>query len=123
MGIPIRPVHGRSFPIAVAQRLDIELTIPKIAAAYPVLAVLEGERRRTGIVLLAGKGQVTRISGMADAASPPLTLDLERSLRAAEPLADRKADRTHVLNLTGVDARLPMVHQQCGLEQGLSRPS
>jgi FtsP/CotA-like multicopper oxidase with cupredoxin domain len=101
-GIPVRKVHGRTFPIAVAQRLDIELTIPKIAAAYPVLAVLEGERRRTGIVLLAGKGQVTRIPSMADAASSPHTLDLERSLRAAEPLADRKADRTHVLNLTGV---------------------
>jgi hypothetical protein len=37
---------------------------------------------------------------MADAASPPLTLSLERSLRA-EPLADRKADRKHVINLTG----------------------
>jgi Multicopper oxidase len=38
---------------------------------------------------------------MAEAASPPLTLGPERSLRATEPLADRKADRTHVLNLTG----------------------
>jgi FtsP/CotA-like multicopper oxidase with cupredoxin domain len=100
-GIPVRPVPGRSFPITVAQRLDVELAIPKIASAFPVLAVLEGERRQTGIVLLAGKGQITRISGMAEAASPPLTLGLERSLRAAEPLVDRKADRTHVLNLTG----------------------
>jgi len=100
-GIRVQPVRGHNFPITVAQRLDIELTIPKIASAFPVLAVLEGERRRTGIVLLAGKGQVARISGIADAASPPLTLGLERSLRAAEPLADRKADRTHVLNLTG----------------------
>jgi FtsP/CotA-like multicopper oxidase with cupredoxin domain len=100
-GIPVRKVHGRTFPIAVAQRLDIELTIPKIAAAYPVLAVLEGERRQTGIVLLAGKGQNTRIPSMADVASPPLTLGLERSLRAAEPLADRKVDRTHTVNLTG----------------------
>jgi FtsP/CotA-like multicopper oxidase with cupredoxin domain len=100
-GIPVQPVRGHTFPITVAQRLDIELAIPKIAAAYPVLAVLEGERRQTGIVLLAGKGQVTRISGMANAASPPLTLGLERSLRSAEPLADRYADRTHVLNLTG----------------------
>jgi FtsP/CotA-like multicopper oxidase with cupredoxin domain len=100
-GIPVQPVRGRTFPITVAQRLDIELTIPKTAAAYPVLAVLEGERKQTGIVLLAGEGQVTRISEMAEAASPPLTLGLERSLRAAEPLADRKADRTHVLNLTG----------------------
>jgi FtsP/CotA-like multicopper oxidase with cupredoxin domain len=43
-GIPVQPVRGRIFPITVAQRLDIELTIPKIAAAYPVLAVLEGAR-------------------------------------------------------------------------------
>jgi len=100
-GIPVQPVRGRTFPITVAQRLDIALTIPKIAAAYPVLAVLEGERRQTGIMLLAGKGQVTRISGLTEAASPPLTLGLERSLRAVEPLADRKVDRTHVINLTG----------------------
>lgn len=100
-GIPVRKVHGRTFPIAVAQRLDIELTIPKAAAAYPVLAVLEGERCQTGIVLLAGAGQIARVPDMAEAPSPPLTLDLERSLRAVAPLADRKADRTHVLNLTG----------------------
>jgi FtsP/CotA-like multicopper oxidase with cupredoxin domain len=100
-GIPVQPVRGHTFPITVAQRLGIELAIPKIAAAYPVLAVLEGERRQTGIVLLAGKGQVTRISGLARVASPPLTLGLERSLRAALPLVDRKSDRTHGVNLTG----------------------
>jgi FtsP/CotA-like multicopper oxidase with cupredoxin domain len=100
-GIPVQPVRGHTFPITVAQRLDIELAIPKIAAAYPVLAVLEGERRQTGIVLLAGKGQVTRISGLARVASPPLTLGLERSLRAALPLVDRKSDRMHGVNLTG----------------------
>jgi len=100
-GIPVQRVRGHNFPITVAQRLDIELTIPKIAAAYPVLAVLEGEHRQTGIVLRAGKGQVTRISDMAGAASPPLAFGLERSLRAVEPLADRKADRTHRVNLTG----------------------
>jgi FtsP/CotA-like multicopper oxidase with cupredoxin domain len=55
-GIPVRPVRGRTFPITVAQRVDIELTIPEIAAAYPVLAALEGERMQTGIVLLAGNG-------------------------------------------------------------------
>ncbi|HUB65375.1 MAG TPA: multicopper oxidase domain-containing protein [Methylocella sp.] len=100
-GNPVRKMHGRRFPIAVSQRLDIVLSIPKTAAAYPVLAVLEGDRKQTGIVLLAGKGQVPRLSGLAKAASPPLTLDLECSLRAVTPLAERKADRTHVVNLTG----------------------
>ena len=76
------------------------MSIPKNAAAHPVLAVLEGERE-TGIVLLARQEHVRRISGLARAESPPLTLDLERSLRAAEPLVDRKADRTHIVNLTG----------------------
>ena len=38
---------------------------------------------------------------MAAKASPALTLDLERSLRATEPLPPRKADRVHQLNLTG----------------------
>jgi FtsP/CotA-like multicopper oxidase with cupredoxin domain len=100
-GIPVQPLHGRTFPIATAQRLDVVLPIPNRTAAHPVLAVLEGERRRTGIVLLAGKGNVRRISGEAEAASPPLTLDLERSLRAVKPLVDRKVDRTHTINLTG----------------------
>jgi FtsP/CotA-like multicopper oxidase with cupredoxin domain len=100
-GNPVQPVRGRTFPITVAQRLDIALIIPKMAAAYPMLAVLEGERKQTGIVLLAGKPNVRRISGLAHAASPPLTLGLERSLRAAEPLADRKANRPHTVNLTG----------------------
>ena len=38
---------------------------------------------------------------MAAAASPALTLALESSLRASNPLAPHKADRTHILNLTG----------------------
>ncbi len=100
--LPVQKVHGSTFPIAAAQRLDIELAIPKTAAAYPVLAVLEGERKQTGIVLLAGKGRVRRISGGAGTTSPALMLDLERSLRAVKPLADRKADRTYTINLTGV---------------------
>lgn len=100
-GSPVHKLHGRSFPIAVAQRLDIMLTIPNTPAVYPVLAVLEGERKQTGIVLQAGPGQIARIYDQAEAASPPLTLDLERSLKAIKPLADRKVDRTHVIDLTG----------------------
>jgi FtsP/CotA-like multicopper oxidase with cupredoxin domain len=100
-GFRIKPVTARRFPIAVAQRLDIRLAIPAGAAAYPVLAILEGEARQTGIVLAADAGTVSRIPDTAAQPSPALTLDLERSLAAVSPLASRKADRTHVLNLTG----------------------
>ena len=100
-GFRVHPVAGQRFPIAVSQRLDIRIAIPHAPAAYPVLAILEGERRQTGVVLLAGRAPVTRIPEIAPLPSPALTLDLERRLRAAEPLAQRKADRIHQIDLTG----------------------
>src|SRR3984893_7860584 len=100
-GFRIAPVVARRFPIAVAQRLDIRLAIPRAPAAYPVLAVLEGDSRQTGIILQAGAAPIARIPDNASTASPALTLDLERRLRAAEPLKPRKADRVHTLHLTG----------------------
>jgi FtsP/CotA-like multicopper oxidase with cupredoxin domain len=100
-GFPVTPITARNFPIAVAQRLDIRLAIPRASGAYPVLAVLEGERRQTGIILAAGNAPVTRIPDLAKTPSSALTLDLESRLRATRPLAARKADRVHTINLTG----------------------
>jgi FtsP/CotA-like multicopper oxidase with cupredoxin domain len=100
-GFRVHPTAGQRFPIAVAQRLDIRVAIPHAPAAHPVLAILEGERRQTGVILRAGQAPVTRIPDIAPLPSPALTLDLERRLRAAEPLAPRKADRIHQIDLTG----------------------
>src|SRR5580692_5044783 len=100
-GFAIAPIRGRNFPAAVAQRLDIRLELPPGSGAYPVLAQLEGEREQTGIILVAGGAPVSRIPGAAEAPSPALTLDLERTLRAEKPLPERRADRVHTLNLTG----------------------
>jgi FtsP/CotA-like multicopper oxidase with cupredoxin domain len=103
-GFAVAPVVVRRFPIAVAQRLDIRLAIPRAPAAHPVLAVLEGENKQTGIILRAADAPIARISDTASTASPALTLDLESRLRAASPLKPRKANRTHTLNLTGTMA-------------------
>jgi FtsP/CotA-like multicopper oxidase with cupredoxin domain len=100
-GFAVAPITGRNFPIAVAQRLDIRLLIPRSSGAYPVLAVLEGESKQTGVLLAAGNAPVARIPELAKMPSSALTLDLERRLRAARPLTTRKADRVHTINLTG----------------------
>jgi len=100
-GFAVAPVKGRSFPIAVAQRLDIRLAIPSTPAAHPVLAVLEGDSKQTGVILAAGNAAVARIPEMAKMPSSGLTLDLEGRLRALRPLTPRKADRVHTINLTG----------------------
>ena len=100
-GFEVAPIRDSRFPVAVAQRLDIRVTLPSGPGAYPVLALLEGERAQTGIVLVAGKAKVARLSSEAEIASPALTLDLEKSLRALRPLSVRKANRVLTLNLTG----------------------
>jgi FtsP/CotA-like multicopper oxidase with cupredoxin domain len=100
-GSLVEPVTGRRFPINVAQRLDIRLTIPRGSAAYPLLATVEGESSRSGIVLAAGKAPIARIPASAAMAAPPLTMELESRLRAAQPLSPRKPDRVHNIDLTG----------------------
>jgi FtsP/CotA-like multicopper oxidase with cupredoxin domain len=100
-GFRVHPVTARRLPIAVAQRLDIRLAIPRGATAHPVLAILEGSVRQTGIVLVAGAATVSRIPDIAATPSPALSLDLERGLRAVAPLRRRKVDRVHTINLTG----------------------
>jgi FtsP/CotA-like multicopper oxidase with cupredoxin domain len=100
-GFQVEPVAASRFPIAVAQRLDIRLAIPRDVAAYPVRALLEGDNKQTGIILRAKNAPVTRLPETVATASPALTLDLESRLRAKGPLAPRKADRRHTLNLTG----------------------
>jgi FtsP/CotA-like multicopper oxidase with cupredoxin domain len=104
-GFRVQPITASRFPIAVAQRLDIRLAIPRGETAHPVLAILEGTARQTGIVLVAGAGAVSRIPDIATQPSPALSLDMERSLRAVRPLPPRKADRVYAINLTGNMAR------------------
>jgi len=100
-GQDVVPVSGSRFPIAVGQRVDILLTTPKGAQATPVFFVLEGERRRTGLILAPPRAEISRLSETADAPSPALDLSLEAQLRAAAPFAARKADRVVPIELTG----------------------
>jgi FtsP/CotA-like multicopper oxidase with cupredoxin domain len=100
-GHAVEPVSASVFPIAIAQRLDVRVQLPKGQAAFPVLATLEGERKRTGIVLAAPNAKIVKIDPLAAHATGPLTLDLERSLRGVTPLVPKVADRIHRVALTG----------------------
>ena len=100
-GHDVQALHGSVFPIAIAQRLDLELEMPADQAVLPVLAVLEGERKRTGIVLATARGRVARVAALATIASRPLNFATEQSLRAAAALPPRPADRTIPVDLTG----------------------
>lgn len=100
-GQGVEPVAGISFPVAMGQRLDIRLTLPKEGGAFPVLALREGATERTGIVLATAGADIRRIAVAAEAKGPVLGLDLEQRLRPVRPLVSRAADRRFELSLTG----------------------
>ena len=99
-GNPIVPVTGQRFPIAMAQRLDIRLTVPAGAAA-PILALREGGPQRTGVILQPAGAAVAKIGTSGTADGPTLDLTLEQALKSPTPLAPRPADRTVPITLIG----------------------
>ncbi|GBD43713.1 Multicopper oxidase MmcO [bacterium HR40] len=98
-GDPIEPIDGHRFPFAIAQRLDILIELPREQGAWPILALREGDNRRTGFVLATREGRIAKLPEEGGERTPPVGLDLERRLRASRPLAARSADRTFTLTL------------------------
>ena len=99
-GRTVRPVAGHRFPLAIAQRLDILLDLPG-AGAFPVLAQLQGSRRRTGIVLATAGAPVGKIADLAAEPAAAVDNSLERRLVAVKPLAPRRADLVRPIVLSG----------------------
>lgn len=93
-GNPVEPVAGQRFPMAMGQRLDLVVTIPQDQGAWPVFARREGETARTGIVLATARGRVAKIASTGRQKAPVADLGLEQRLRAKQPLARRRPDRT-----------------------------
>lgn len=99
-GMAVEPISGRRFEFAIAQRLDIALDLPKNEGAWPIFAIREGDRVRTGFILATSAGAVKRAGGEADEAAAAVGLALEGKLRAVQPLAGRPADREHTVTIT-----------------------
>jgi FtsP/CotA-like multicopper oxidase with cupredoxin domain len=102
-GHPVRPVRGTRLPLAMAQRLDVLIDLPG-NGSYPILAQVEGERARTGIVLATSGAPVSRLAAEAGENAPPVDLSLERRLEAVTPLTQRAPDVTHRVVLAGAMA-------------------
>jgi FtsP/CotA-like multicopper oxidase with cupredoxin domain len=98
-GHSVRPVAGQRFPMAMGQRLDVLIDLPR-TGAFAVLAQLEGSPRRTGIILATPDSRITRVSDQGPIA-PPIDLSLETRLAAAEPLRARPADLVRTIVLGG----------------------
>jgi FtsP/CotA-like multicopper oxidase with cupredoxin domain len=98
-GHAVRPVAGQHFPIAMAQRLDVLIDLPR-TGAFPVLARLEGSPRRTGVILATSGARISHVADKGPIA-PPIDLSLETRLAAAEPLRARPAGLVRTISLGG----------------------
>ncbi|RUW60667.1 multicopper oxidase family protein [Mesorhizobium sp. M7A.F.Ca.US.008.03.1.1] len=101
-GQPVEPVRGRRFPMTMGQRIDVRARLPRdLTSSFPILALREGSKERTGIVLRPAGAAVAKLGTVADVDAPVLDLALEAQLRAIAPLASRPADKTFEMALNG----------------------
>ena len=102
-GEPVQPLPGNRFGLAMGQRLDIELDVPGEGGAFPVLALREGAKERTGLILATSGAAVTKIADLSEANHPAFSADLsqEGALRAITSLPERAATSQAMLMLGG----------------------
>ncbi|MCV2879397.1 multicopper oxidase domain-containing protein [Sedimentimonas flavescens] len=121
-GNPVQAVPGNRFGLAMGQRIDLEIDLPREGGAWPILALREGARERTGLILATSGAEVARIDGLAEIEAPAFDTDLaqEARLTALAPLPLRPVDRGHMLMLGG--AMQPYVWTINGAVWGQHRP-
>ncbi|WP_206996982.1 multicopper oxidase family protein [Trinickia mobilis] len=100
-GNPTQPLGGSRFELAMAQRMDILVDLPNEAGVWPILAVREGDRKQTGVVLATRGINVPKFDSLATEKSHAVAFDQELRLSAAHPLASRPVDAHFMLMLTG----------------------
>lgn len=101
-GHSIRPLEGNRFGIAMGQRLDLDLELPG-QGSWPVVALREGAKERTGLILATAGAAVAKIPTLAEKDAPAFDVDLaqELRLRASDNLPSRPVQRTHMVMLGG----------------------
>lgn len=100
-GRPIVPVIGHRFPLAVAQRADVRITLPADEGAWPVLFQREGDTALTGVMLATKGGAVAKVPDQAHHAIGAIDREAPMLYQAARPLPERRADRELAIDLTG----------------------
>jgi FtsP/CotA-like multicopper oxidase with cupredoxin domain len=104
-GMAVHPLRGRRFPLAIAQRIDLRIQIPREGGGFPIVARREGAKEQTGIILATKGASIQRLPVAASVPAGLLDLSLESRLAAVHPLPEKAVDQVHVLRLQGDMAR------------------
>jgi FtsP/CotA-like multicopper oxidase with cupredoxin domain len=99
-GMPVKPVKVTRLPLAIAQRADVLVQLPREGGAFPILALREFATEQTGIILATPGASVPRLPQKGSTPTGLLTLELEGRLAAVDALKPKPAEQT-VLRLQG----------------------
>jgi FtsP/CotA-like multicopper oxidase with cupredoxin domain len=99
-GMPVKPFIGSYFPLAIAQRIDLRVQVPR-DGAFPILALRENGTAQTGIILAPPNAPIKKLAIKNELPAGLLTLDMERQLVAVNPLAPKPIDQSFDLRLGG----------------------
>ena len=102
-GQPVEPVQASRVPLAMGQRVDILVQMPA-GGVLPVLALREGARERTGIVLASAGANVRKLDVTGERPTAALDLALERKLQARNGAVLAVPSRSFSVDLTGTMA-------------------
>lgn len=112
-GMPVQPVTGRQFALAMGQRMDLRLQLPAESAAWPIVAQLEGDRRRSAVILAAKGAAIGKLDFLSAKPTPRFDQLTGHLVAARDPLPPLPADRRLTLDLTG-----DMMRYRWGLASG-----
>ncbi|WP_212789856.1 multicopper oxidase family protein [Francisella halioticida] len=100
-GNDIKPFDGSKFQLAIAQRMDIEVQIPK-DGDFSILGQVEGEKYQTGIILTTDDSKKLTIPAESKSDSKAFNYDQLKKIHAkSNDLQNLDIQKTIDLKLTG----------------------
>jgi len=100
-GMPVQPARDSQFAVAIGQRIDLRLALPPEGGAFPVTAQLEGDRRRSAVILATKGAAISKLDFLAEKPTGRFDQLTGHLAAAVNPLSARNADRRLSLDLTG----------------------
>ncbi len=93
-GADVQPLKGNFFQLAIAQRLDLLVTIPAAGGVFPILALGEGTNLQSGVVLATPGADLPKLGIHTSRTMGGLDNTQEIRLSAKVPLPDKRVDRS-----------------------------
>lgn len=100
-GDPIKPITGYRFQIPIGNRLDIRVTLPAGEQAYPILALPEGTRQQTGLIIATAGAKIPQLSETTSKETPALDYSQEWKTSTANPMKPHAVQQSLTYTLGG----------------------